>query len=240
MHRITGSHPIRLALAFLTALVAVVGVGVYAAKAPGGHASAAPVKAQVLSTTDRGLCIQNGTGKPQSLWLVAATGDCPTGFWGPASLKDAFGVDVDALVKAEVAKQVAARTVTTPETKRSTTVTVNVDYGTKGLVSVTGLPAWKAGAPELVGNNAGEIADAAADIEVVQVDSRETACPDAIPTAPGKQSTVGSTVRKFCVYPRHVSSVLPADGATPVSATTFVPGFLAGQSFKLNVWVYAP
>lgn len=75
------------------ALVGLAGSGVLS------PASAAPVRAAaspVLSTTERGLCIKEGTGEPRSLWLVAATGLCPAPYWGPASLEDAFGITLPA------------------------------------------------------------------------------------------------------------------------------------------------
>lgn len=106
LHRIRTAGTVRLGLAVLLALTLTGVIGVLSSSSQHGRAHAAT---QVLSTTDRGLCIKNGTGAPQSLWLVDATGECPSGYWGPASLKDAFGIDLDAIVKAEVARQLAAK-----------------------------------------------------------------------------------------------------------------------------------
>jgi hypothetical protein len=46
-----------------------------------------PVPGEEL-TRKRGLCIRTGTGELRSLWLVAATGKCPSPYWGPVRLSD--------------------------------------------------------------------------------------------------------------------------------------------------------
>lgn len=126
----------------------------------------------------------------------------------------------------------------TPAVKRETNVTVNVDFDATKPISVTGLPAFRAGSPELWGDNTGSITDAASDIVVQRIGATELApngtCPTVRttgePSSAGFPRAVGSTVQKFCIYPKHYSAI----GSAPVS------GFLAGQSYALNVWVYAP
>jgi hypothetical protein len=71
-------------------------VAVFVAAAGLLAANVANASGPVLSTTERGLCIKQGTGEPRSLWLVAATHKCPDPYWGPASLKDAFGIELPA------------------------------------------------------------------------------------------------------------------------------------------------
>jgi hypothetical protein len=117
----------------------------------------------------------------------------------------------------------------TPPVKRDVSVAVTVDFDKTRPVAVTGLPAFKAGNPELWGSNAGEIADASADILVRRVATGTTTCPVAVPASDATPS-VGSTVRSFCVYPFHLTPTPPA----------LVPDFLAGQKFTLNIWVFAP
>lgn len=146
----------------------------------------------------------------------------------------------------------------TPAVKRETNVTVNVDFDASKPITVTGLPAYRAGSPELWGDNTGSISDAAADIVVLRANTATTDCgtldlagrlsnvvrgnaPAASvigdATVAGSARQVGSTVQKFCVYPRHISATTATGGSGPV---VWSEGFLAGQSYKLNVWVYAP
>jgi hypothetical protein len=65
-------------------------------------ANVANASGPVLSTTERGLCIKQGTGEPRSLWLVAATHKCPDPYWGPASLEDAFGIKLPAATDSRI------------------------------------------------------------------------------------------------------------------------------------------
>lgn len=129
----------RVALAAL--VVALVGGGGLLA------ANAASAAGPVLSTTERGLCIKQGTGEPRSLWLVAATHKCPDPYWGPASLEDAFGIKLPKGVG--VIKQAAVK--------------LTADKPTATVV-VEGLPAYVKGGPEVSGNVQG--AAPAADVTV--------------------------------------------------------------------------
>lgn len=214
-------------LSAVAALAVLAGLGLFVR----ADATAAPSAAPVLSTTERGLCIKTGTGEPRSLWLVAATGLCPAPYWGPASLEDAFGITLPTATPAPAKAPVASDPV-----KREVSATVNVDFDASKPLSVTGLPAFRLGSPELWGDNTGSIADAAADIVVKRLSTSATSCPAAAengqPPASGLLDVpraVGSTVQKFCAYPIH----RPASGGSTA-------GFLAGQSYKLAIWVYAP
>jgi hypothetical protein len=76
----------------LAAAALAAGIGMTAVVATQASADSTPsAAAEVLSTTERGLCVRVGTGAPQSLWLVAATHKCPSGYWGPATVEQAFG-----------------------------------------------------------------------------------------------------------------------------------------------------
>lgn len=126
-------------LAALAVLALALGVGGLAAT----HADAAPAPtAQTLSTTERGLCIKQGTGEPRSLWLVEATGLCPAPYWGPASLEDAFRIDVAALVKAEVTRQGKVATAKPAADEAAPTLAAN------GSPNITAIPLkWTAANP---------------------------------------------------------------------------------------------
>jgi hypothetical protein len=103
----------RVALGAL--VVALVGGGGLVA------ANAATAAGPVLSTTERGLCIKQGTGEPRSLWLVAATHKCPDPYWGPASLEDAFGIELPKAAESPVViKQESIKL--TPDRKSGTVV----------------------------------------------------------------------------------------------------------------------
>jgi hypothetical protein len=109
-----------------------------ASAAPTTGAIATPVAAPVLSTTERGLCIKQGTGEPRSLWLVAATHRCPAPFWGPTTLEVAFGKD--ALPVAGPA--VDSRIVITSGKVDVAAGSVDKADGTARTVTVTGMPKY--------------------------------------------------------------------------------------------------
>ena len=172
-------------------------------------------------------CAQDGT-------RINGTWDhyCPPG-WHYAQVA---AVDVAGSI---APAPVAAAPVAAPAAvKRETNVVVNVDFDATKPITVTGLPAFRAGSPELWGDNTGSISDAATDIVVKRIASGETTCPaaDRAGAAPSSSvldvnRAVGSTVQKFCVYPKHYET-----GSTSSSFA----GFVAGQKYALNVWVYAP
>jgi hypothetical protein len=110
-------------------------VAVFIAAAGLLAANVANASGPVLSTTERGLCIKQGTGEPRSLWLVAATHKCPDPYWGPASLKDAFGIEIPKSVG--VIKQTAVK--------------LDATHATATVV-VSGLPAYVKGGPEVSGS----------------------------------------------------------------------------------------
>lgn len=128
----------RIALAAtISVLMGAVGVGVALTAAASGP---------VLSTTERGLCIRSGTGEPRSLWLVAATHKCPDPYWGPASLKDAFGIESTGVI----GPVGPAGPKGDPGDSRLTFSSgqVTVEAGTAGngvhVVTVTGMPPFSA------------------------------------------------------------------------------------------------
>ena len=206
-----------------------------------GSATAAPVSfgagtvpgalVAIQSSSPRGNYL-DANGVPHCLpagpnsTAIWATGDYPDMSWHGTNPSCLFGTTTT----------VTAPTATLP-IKRETNVTVNVDFDATKPITVTGLPAFRAGSPELWGDNTGSIADAAADIIVKRAATSVTTCPAATSTAIPPVSTsldvprdVGSTVQKFCVYPRHASA----------STSAWESKFLACQSYALNVWVYAP
>ena len=247
--RILNASIAKLGLAVLLALTFVGAIGVMASSGQHGRAQAAVAAANA----PRGWYI-DANGLPHLLpkganAIPGRSGDY-AGMWFRGDTLDAVATVTPApLVD------------TTPDVKKSTDVTVNVDFDATKPIAVTGLPAYRAGSPELWGDNTGSIADAAADIVVLRANTATTNCGTLdlslsrtglanvvtgnAPAASvigdvsvaGSARQVGSTVQKFCVYPRHISATTTTGSAGPV---VWSDGFLAGQSFKLNIWVYAP
>jgi len=112
-------------------------VAVFVAAAGLLAANVANASGPVLSTTERGLCLKQGTGEPRSLWLVAATHKCPDPWRGPVSLKDAFGIELPAAAESPVVIKQASIKLTPADAS--------------GTVVVNGLPGYVKGAPETSG-----------------------------------------------------------------------------------------
>lgn len=167
----------------LAAVALAVGVGTTAVVATQASADTTPpaAAAEVLSTTERGLCVKIGTGAPQSLWLVAATHRCPSGFWGPATLKQAFGeaalAGIGGAVGPKGDKGDPGDSVAKVVTKN---VTLTPDSPTTQVVTLTGLPAKSSAVAELVVTNAGE-------------------APSGTVVVTGPAAAAGSTERAFTV-----------------------------------------
>jgi hypothetical protein len=132
---------------------------VAAATASPATVAPAPAGREVLSTTERGLCIRSGTGEPRSLWFVAATHTCPAGWWQPTTLEQAFGPIARAVAgtpgpagpagpKGDPGDS-AAKVVTK-------TVTLTASSPASQTVVLTGLPAKSSAVAELVVTTAGE------------------------------------------------------------------------------------
>lgn len=240
----------RILIGAASAVFAVLTVGAVALQA--GSASAAPRVAAAVTTdfgpgTVRGALVRIDASNPRGDYIDAnglphclpegpnntfrAIGDYPLMWFSGHNPDCQFGPSASGLTSTQIQALIdAAVTKAGPgSVKKDVAVNVTVDFDKTKPVVVTGLPAFKAGNPELWGSNAGEIPDAAANIIVRRVNTSVTTCPATVPFLDAAPS-VGSLERKFCVYPFHLTPTPPA----------LVPGFLAGQKFDLDIWVFAP
>lgn len=207
-------------LSTLAAIAVLLGGGLAVAQFT-GSASAAPVKAvaaPVLSTTQRGLCIKNGTGEPRSLWLVAATGLCPDPYWGPATLEQAFGEKVAAEL---AALRPSAPSGIVPVHK---TVKLDADFQDGSVadrtVVISGLPAYKGSSLEAAGSN---ITSAANPLILGATTTVTNVSPG------GDELPVLTTVK--------ITPVVPSVGSTSRKFVVETFGFTGTRTFGLDLWV---
>lgn len=135
----------------LAGMLAVTGAlaGLLALLATPSPVTASVVTVAATATPSQNLtrdwCIKSGTGELRNLWLTGPRGTCPAPYWGPVKLGDG------AAGPAGPAGPPGAAGDNSVVIKTATTVFDATHSGVR-TVTVSGMPAYVAGAPEVNGH----------------------------------------------------------------------------------------